>query len=612
VRLSLDNTAVFNPLDIKLDKFELCIIGLGLKFLPFYSDSILNIRKSIYSSIVKYSRLLKLRLYFTDSTTNYPIIPLIDNNNFIPSDDKGDNYLQMIDRYVSSMNHAVSKLQCKSCLSTSDKFILKIVDSIKRRSDLVIKPADKNLGTVILSPEFYNELCMKHLLDTSTYHPINTLNFNELAYERLINILKHHNQLYSPYQKDRAGNNILSKLSISLLQLKDSSKLRRAASFYILPKVHKKPLLGRPIVSCINSLTLHASRYIDKLLQPLMHKLPSICTSSQSVIKELSDKRFPINSVILCADVKSLYPSIPTEYGLNAVRCVLSDRLYEFESSDIDFIIDLLAWVLNNNFIEYNNTVYHQISGTAMGTPAAVVYANIVLFHLERDCLFLQPHFYTRFIDDLCVICTGVSQANTIVETFNRQCPGIKLDAITIKTSGVFLDINLSIQVDGSIQFQLYQKPDNKYLYIPPTSAHDKRLLKNIIVQEIRRYRICNSCDVDFILSILNFKQRLLNRGYDLSYLNPIFYKLPDRDILLSQLISSKLSNKHNKTPTNPILVLELPKLNSAGFNFRSLFKIPIELSQHPRFVKAFGPDGHIVVGRRNGLPLGRMLCHAR
>jgi hypothetical protein len=107
-----------------------------------------------------------------------------------------------------------------------------------------------------------------------------------------------------------------------------------------------------------------------------------VCLSPpRDVIKDLLSLQIPQNGYIVCADVKSLYPSIPIEYGIQAVGYML--RVFQFYSADeISFLIELLNWVLTNNYLEYNNQIYLQISGTAMGTPVAVTYSNLVLCYL--------------------------------------------------------------------------------------------------------------------------------------------------------------------------------------------------------------------------------------
>jgi len=230
-----------------------------------------------------------------------------------------------------------------------------------------------------------------------------------------------------------------------------------------------------------------------------MQKLPSVCTSSRSVIQDIVQLTLPTtsNCVILCADVKRLYPSIPIEYGVKAVYEVLQQFSLSCDIN-IPLIIDLLQWTLQHNFLEFEGIIYRQRTGTAMGTPVAVCYANIVLYQLEKPCLEQRSVLYKRFIDDLFVVMESFVEANNLVRLFNQQCASIQLDAVTIAQEGIFLDMRLRID-NGRIGVQLYQKPMNKYLYIPPLSAHNPKLLGNIIRQEIKRYRLYSEIDQEFI-----------------------------------------------------------------------------------------------------------------
>ena len=79
--------------------------------------------------------------------------------------------------------------------------------------------------------------------------------------------------------------------------------------------------------------------------------------------------------------------------------------LENFNFPDISFHIELLSWVLNNNYFSFNNDIYLQIYGTAMGTPVAVEYANIVMYSIEYSLVDkYNPTLYLRYIDDLFVI----------------------------------------------------------------------------------------------------------------------------------------------------------------------------------------------------------------
>jgi hypothetical protein len=538
------------------------------------------------------------------------IIPSIINNDWLPPRDPppSSDYLNLIDSFILEKIDIIKSARFNSHLTSVDQLIMDTLLELQNRKDIRIIPADKNLGTVIISLSDYNALCYKILNDQLTYAVVDHHgSFNVVAFQKLRSILSKHKRLYS-------FKRILSPLAKSILQLENSKLLRKAGKFYILPKMHKTPIAGRPIVSCINTITYHASKYLDNLLKPLLKKIPSICSSSREIIYNLTNFKCKPESIILCADVKNLYPSIPIDYGLNAVKSILKQYNYCYE--DIYFIIDLLQWVLTHNYLYFDDKIYLQKCGTAMGTPVAVVYSNIVLFYLEQHCLNLNPQYYRRYIDDLFIICNNKDHASSIVNIFNQQNPNIQLDpiSVTMSTRGVFLDLDISINQDFSIHFKLFQKPANKYLYIPPFSNHPTAMLKNIIIQELCRYRLFCSFDSDFEEFSAKFKQRLIQRGYSPYFLQPLFALTPNRNDLLekNRLIVQrhyKLSSNKNTNDANlkPIITLNVPKCFSTVNLNKQFFNIPHHITNLSRYIKVFSAN-NIVIGKSLGPSIARIL----
>jgi hypothetical protein len=387
--------------------------------------------------------------------------------------------------------------------------------------------------------------------------------------------------------------------------------------------MHKAPVVGRPIVSSINSVTYHTSIYLQNKLFPIVKRISSICLSSHSVVKDLLKLEIPKGSVILCADVKNLYPSIPIDYGLHATHEMLHNfKLYSDE--EIQLLVQLLSWVLTNNYFEFNNNVYRQISGTAMGTPVAVAYSNLTLAYLEDRFMHsnsLDIIYYRRYIDDIFAIIRNETDAKRLIDLFNKQCHSIQLDAVTIGTSGIFLDMNLELcdhddddnKHCSYISTTIYQKPSNKYLYIPPFSSHNKKLLINIIIQEIKRYRLYCSKENDFIRVLGLFKQRLYDRGYKPEMIDQYFTmkNIPTRDSLINNLIqhdNNKIKPNNLTTAKTPIIVVQLPNLRTP-LNLKDTFAIPTELSNHERFKLAYD-NTNIIIGKKNNRSLGKYLLH--
>jgi hypothetical protein len=254
-----------------------------------------------------------------------------------------------------------------------------------------------------------------------------------------------------------------------------------------------------------------------------------------------------------------MYPSININDGLQALRTVLLEFRNEnqlknvsFTLKEIDFIIDLAKWVLNNNFFEFGiKTFFHQLKGTAMGTPFAVTFACIYLSTIENKTKQLlivnynfQPIFYKRYIDDLFAIFKNTSEAMKFVKVFNKiKQNQIKLVITHIGDNVQFLDIEIFKGIrflnENLLDSKIFQKAQCRYLYLPPSSFHRKSVFNSFINAEIKRYRLLNSNDDDYKLIKHNFYQRLLDRGYNNLQLDKLFNKDYSRKSLMLNIMNN-------------------------------------------------------------------------
>ena len=147
---------------------------------------------------------------------------------------------------------------------------------------------------------------------------------------------------------------------------------------------------------------------------------------------------------LLCTfDVVGLYPNIPHEDGLAALKKVLEQR--EEKTISTNSLLELTECVLKNNIFEHNESYFKQIQCTAIGTKMAPPYAIIFLSELEETFLAsspLKPFVWWRYIDDIFMIRQhGEEKLKDFLKDLNNCHPSIKFTSSYSKEKIDFLDV---------------------------------------------------------------------------------------------------------------------------------------------------------------------------
>ena len=133
-------------------------------------------------------------------------------------------------------------------------------------------------------------------------------------------------------------------------------------------------------------------------MQHKMRKGWSYIKDSQDFInKSRKLGKIPDNAILVTADVVGLYPSIPHNVGLRALKEALDKR--EQKKVPTEDLLQMAEFVLKNNFFEFNNQIKQQISGTAIGTKCTPTYACIFMHNMETEFLEAQtdkPFWWVR------------------------------------------------------------------------------------------------------------------------------------------------------------------------------------------------------------------------
>ena len=168
----------------------------------------------------------------------------------------------------------------------------------------------------------------------------------------------------------------------------------------------------RPIISCVGGPTDRISRFPNKIVGQLLHKVPSYLNNTNHFLEHLRNTRFDENCVLKSFDVTSLYTNVSNNDALQALSEMLdshggSINMYGLSKARI---MTLIRECLGCNIFKWSGTYFSQVRGLAMGQRLAPVLAVCFMSKIEEPVLARSPLMYCRYIDDCCIITSTQSE----------------------------------------------------------------------------------------------------------------------------------------------------------------------------------------------------------
>ena len=385
------------------------------------------------------------------------------------------------------------------------------LDALCHDANIIVKPADKNLGLTLISREWYIAECERQLTDTSTYESVHSVSLPGIQ-RRMLGFIATLDGGIPPNEHKWLT--------------RETERLSQLPQFYIMPKLHKDPVKGRPIVACHSWSTWPLSKWVANRINTYAGSQETVLTDTNALIAMLRGVEFAEDDAVLLstADVESLYTSIPIADALSAVEERL--RACGVEETFLRITIAAIELVLKLNFFEFNGRTYHQKRGLAMGTPLAPPVANLFLASLEARMMrgVPPPVLYVRFLDDILVVqnLSETGPEGLLWDGLHAMHPDIRLTRESSPCAVDFLD--LQIYREGKrLLHRVHQKALNKYLYISPRSCHPRHVIEGFVRTELIRYARNSSTELDFVRICHAFSNRLRERGFHPAFLKHLF-----------------------------------------------------------------------------------------
>jgi len=455
------------------------------------------------------------------------------------------------------------------CEPRPTPLVRKIRKGIKdiKAMEVVIKPADKNLGIVPIRGDYYNNLLVTHL-NSPGFRKVNNFPHAEIL-RRMMNILKNP-WAVETWKKTK--------------WLTHAQNATEPSPFYIIPKLHKKTLGTRPITAQHSYMLAPLSKALASILQQEVEQIAEIAKDSKHIIQQLEQFTNNEQFVFVTYDVEQLYPSIDIRDAIRVLRGnVLSLRKFN------GFWTKILQLIMFNNYVHANGQIYVQQTGTATGTQVAPPFANLYLYYKFKDALSNENIlFQSRYIDDGLLLVKSETAGREIIDALNNTS-NLHLTSQINTNKAIYLDIEvykgMRYMRESRLDTKVYFKPTNNFLYLPFNSEHPIHQKLGIIKGEAIRCLRNSSSKTDWLWAINLIFKGLMARGYPPLTIKKVWKTIryedrqkyifgktesnkPEKEFVLSTyhpLLKQHLKRLTGKYPIRPLLIAK--RLNS--FNTR-------------------------------------------
>ena len=378
-----------------------------------------------------------------------------------------------------------------------------------------------------------------------------------------------------PIEEDKWKNyivNLESKLKYRFKVLKNEEKISEKESDSIcpvgttpgIPKVNKMVINNtpkfRPILSAINTPTYLLAKYLNTIL--------SLLTTNEFTVENsfgFTEEVVNYDHYLYMAslDVESLFTNIPLEETIkNCVNDLFSNNFYSGKLSRKD-LYELLKLATTESSFIFDNKLYKQIDGVAMGSPSGPTLANAFLCHSKKNWLNecpsqFKPVIYRRYVDDIFVLFKSKEHLKLFVNYTNSKHRNIKFTFET-EDSNNFSDVKIT-RKNKRFVTSIFRKAIFSGIFTNYNSfIFDTYKIGLVHMLLFWFCKICSSME-NFHTEVEHLRSNFKCNNYLVNIIDQCIKKLLDKLYVPKQIVPT--------VPTKELLVV-LPYLGSFSLNLR-------------------------------------------
>ena len=419
-------------------------------------------------------------------------------------------------------------------------------DKLSRSENLKIQKADKGGAVVVMNVNEYKNKALNLLNDPDTYEELSNPPTIAEIQKKFSTDVK---TILRNIEEGETKDIILSKVK---------TRLPNFSYFYGSPKIHKENVPLRPIIATCGSPQSDLAKWLATKLSPLLGKISNAhLLHSYEFIERLRELG-PTSGRMMSLDVTSLFTNVPLDFVLNNLKEASDSGIFT-PPIPIDLFCDLIRLCVDATIFTFDDKIYKQKFGVAMGSPLSPILANLCLEFIEKNHIQslpdnIKPLFYVRYVDDIFIIYKHDDHSfNTFLDTINSIIPSIKFTVEYENNNTLpFLDVQVKHNIDYTFSYSVYRKATNTESYIHFFSFHSQQVKSLVLCNMFTRaFRICDPQNLD--KEIQHIREAFKNLAYPENFINQCLSK--SRRKWYNPTPKTNEKTKHLTLPYHPKLV---------------------------------------------------------
>ena len=244
-------------------------------------------------------------------------------------------------------------------------------------------------------------------------------------------------------------------------QIDNATRLRLSPTqtqiprMYGVVKIHKKDYPLREIVDANGGAAKPIDNYIAKIMKRYVGQTPHHVENTTDFAEKIKNVKIEEDEIMVSYDIVALYPSVPQNEAIDLLNDLLHNdqNLHEATHMTPTQIIQLFKTIVKQTYFMFNQTLYVQVDGLAIGAATSGFAANIFMEQLEKKALATftaPPDLWLRYVDDTFTKLKKDNVSNFMTH-LNEQHPRIKFTTEQEEQRKIaFLDTLVHRKQDGS------------------------------------------------------------------------------------------------------------------------------------------------------------------